>query len=58
MTTEQTNILIFLVSVFGLGGLVFAWVVIDYLRQTLDALNTLILRESERRSWARGEHRP
>jgi len=57
MTAEQTNILIFLVSVFGLGGLVFAWVVIDHLRQLLDALNTLVLRESERRNWARGEHR-
>jgi len=57
MTAEQTNILIFLLATFNFAVLVFAWVVIDYLRQLLAALSTLVLCESERRDWARGEHK-
>jgi hypothetical protein len=45
-----------LVSCFGFAVLVFGWVVIDYLRQMLDALHTLVLRESERRQWMRRDH--
>jgi len=41
-----------------MGALIILnWIRIDQNRRILDALNTLVLRESERRGWARGEHR-
>lgn len=53
MTEAQADILIFLAGVFGLAHIVIGWVIIDFCRRVLDALNAFLLRTSERREWGR-----
>ncbi len=55
MTPDQTNYLLFFMALFGLAGGVIGYVLIALLQQIRDLLNTMVMRESERRGWKQGE---
>ena len=46
----------FLLAVLIVALIILVWVVIDELRQILDAQHTLIAQGSQRRGWAKEEH--